>query len=81
MMDSDFAPNTGKLVSSAKLQSAAFVIDDALISGSRAEADEAVHEVGHAQQAVADTKGYVGNTALDVVSPGGKALAHDQRPL
>jgi RHS repeat-associated protein len=79
--DADFAPNTGKFVSSAKLMSAAIVIDDALISGSRAEADVAVHEVAHAQQAAGDTKGYVVNSALDMVAPGGQALEHDKRPL
>ena len=77
----DQFPATGKNLTGAELKSATLTIDTSLTPGSKDEADVAVHELGHAEDAASDAMEFERNTADDMThDENGKALPHDDRP-
>jgi RHS repeat-associated protein len=77
----DLWPATGKNLTGAELKSATLTLDSSLVAGSKEEANVAVHETGHADDAAKDPVAFEQNTADDMThDANGVPLQHDDRP-
>ncbi|HEV7767313.1 MAG TPA: RHS repeat-associated core domain-containing protein [Thermoanaerobaculia bacterium] len=79
--DSALLPATGKFLSGSVLLRATLTIDDSVTPGSKHEQSVALHELGHAEGAAANTDRYLALGANDVIMVDGQLTAHDDRPL